>query len=349
MFNNKIELFQTERNWSQIREQVYNIIDKEHKNGKAQKGEIVFELEEKLCQKFDRKFCITTGNCSDALTIACLSLNLAPYSKIGVSNFTFIASAHAIARARHIAVPIDITDNCTIDTNKIKDVDAILAVDIFGNISNWKEIKKLGIPTINDAAQSLESHDGLQYSAKYGDISCISFSPSKTVSSWGSGGAILTDDPDIANNARLLRLHGKSSNSDIAIGTGLNSMISTFEAACVYSGLSLSEEWQSRRSSISNYLIDVSKYDCNLDKLEKHTYHKLVFESPARDDIIRKIDEKFNIKCGIHYKTSVNDEKQYNSKIQYKVSDKKKLSVFTVPNQHTLTDTEVEIIGKALQ
>ena len=349
MHDKKISLFQTERIWENIREQVYEIVDKEHKNGRSQKGEIVNDLEELLAKKFNRKYCVTTGNCSDSLTLSCLTLGLKKNSRVGVSNFTFVASAHSISRAGLIPVPIDIKKNYTIDTNKIKNVDAVMGVDIFGNISNWDEILKLNVPTINDAAQSLESHDEFCYSAKYGDISCISFSPSKTVSSWGSGGAILTDDENIAKKIQKLRLHGKSNNSELSIGVGLNSMLSSFEAACVYSGLLLSDKWQQRRSKITEYLIKNSQYKCYLDSLKKHTYHKLVFESEFRDKDIRKMKEKYNIICGIHYKNCINDEKIYKSKNKFSMSEKKRKKVFTVPNQHTLTDTEVELIAKALK
>lgn len=349
MINKKISLFQTERAWNEIREQVYDIVDREHQQGKAQKSEIVFTLEDLLAKKFNRKFCVTTGNCSDSLTIACLSLQLNKKAHIGVSNFTFIASAHAVSRAGFIPIPIDIKKNYTINPEKISNVDAVLGVDIFGNISDWNKIQSYGIPTINDAAQSLESHDYYKYSAKYGDVSCISFSPSKTISSWGSGGAILTDDEKIASRAKKLRLHGKDTNSDISIGVGLNSMLSSFEAACIYVGMLHSEKWQQRRTDITRYLIDISRYECYLDDIKKHTYHKLVFESNDRNNVLKMMSDRYNICCGVHYKTSISDENLYKSKNDMFVSNSKKNAVFTVPNQHTLTDDEVELIAEALK
>ena len=206
----------------------------------------------------------------------------------------------------------------------------------------------MGIPVINDAAQCLESYDGAMWSASYGDISCVSFSPSKTVSSWGSGGALLTDDADIASQARLLRLHGKANNSIVSINPGMNSMISSFEAACIWAGLDRSEVWQKRRKEISAEIIKNSKYPCTMDVIPIHTLHKLVFQSKNRKQTIEYLKTQ-GISSAIHYGLTINDESLYNTHADFSVSDQLKLTSFTVPNQQSLTDEEVEQIAKALQ
>jgi dTDP-4-amino-4,6-dideoxygalactose transaminase len=177
----------------------------------------------------------------------------------------------------------------------------------------------------------------------------VSFSPSKTVSSWGSGGALLTDDADLADLARRLRLHGKSNNNDASIHAGMNSMISTFEAACVLAGLELSESCQRRRQHIAQYLIDNSVYSSSTDRnLSQHTLHKLVFQSENRSDVIDRF-KKAHIDCVVHYSRLINDEPLYGTASAMPVSDRLKNVSFTVPNQHTLTDQEVERIGELLK
>jgi dTDP-4-amino-4,6-dideoxygalactose transaminase len=343
--SDKIKLFQTERSWQQIREQVLSLVDEQHINGWAQNGQLTRDLESRLARHFNRKHCVTTANCTDALQLAIISLDL-PSSDIAVSNYTFIASAHAISRAGHQVVPIDVDDNYCINKNLIGNEAAVIAVDVFGNMS---DINGLTVPVIIDAAQSLESHDGKEYSASRGTISCISFAPSKTVSSWGSGGALLTDDDNIANIARRLRLHGKSKNSDDSIHPGLNSMMSSFESACVWAGLDHSEEWQARRKKIAEYLIAESRHLTAIDtSLAKHTYQKLVFQSEQRDDVIKKFTDA-GIDCTITYSRLVNDESLYHQFDYMRNSDKFKNISFTVPNQHTLTDAEVERIAEKLR
>lgn len=345
----KIALFQNERNWLEIKARALDLVERDHSLGLAQRGSTVTQLEASLAERFTRKYCITTGSCSDALTIAIVALGLPLGSRVAVSNYTFTASAHAVARAGHIVVPVDVDTNYCIDPEQVCDCDAVMAVDIFGNMSNWRSLDGLGIPVICDAAQSFESHNGSDWSVQKGLASCVSFSPSKTISSWGSGGALLTDDADIAEQARRLRLHGKINNGDISLHPGMNSMISSFEAACILAGLELSKTWQHRRQQIAKHLISSSVYHSAIDpSLTQHTLHKLVFQSEDRPSILKKFAQA-EIDCPIHYSTLINDETLYHVDQPFPTSNRLKNSSFTVPNQHTLTDEEVELIAKVLE
>ena len=344
----KITLFQTDRVWSQIRDEVFSLTDQYHRLGIAQNGEPALLLENELCKRFNRKYCVITGSCTDALDLALQALKLPRGAKVAVSNYTFTATAHAVVRAGYRVVPVDVTENYTIDVDKINNVDAVVPVDIFGNISNWNKLNQLNIPTINDAAQSLESCDQDSYSASKGLVSCISFSPSKTISSWGSGGALLTDSEDIAKLCRLLRIHGKIRNDDISVGAGLNSIMSTMEVAAVLVGLKYSTEWQERRIKISEYIKSNIKFKSANDYLNKNTYHKLVFQSNNRDMIVEDLNNK-GIGATVHYRKTINDETIYSTENYYTISDRLKNISFTVPNQHTLTDIEVERIVEELK
>jgi dTDP-4-amino-4,6-dideoxygalactose transaminase len=344
-----IKLFQNDRNWKQIRSEVLELIEQDHSVGMSQQGNLVNKLESVLCERFNRRYCVTTASCTDALIISILTLNLPKRSQIAVSNYTFTASAHAISRAGYNVIPVDVNNNYCIDTLKIPYCDAVMAVDIFGNMSDWRSLESLNVPVICDAAQSFESKDNDGWSAEKGLISCVSFSPSKTISSWGSGGALLTNDADIANMARRLRLHGKINNNDDSIHPGMNSMISTFEAACILIGLKYSESWHKRRKEIFNYLILNSIYKSGIDKnIKQHTLHKLVFQSDNRDDIQKKFFKE-KIDFIIHYNKLINDETLYNKNLDLSISNRLKSISFTVPNQHTLTDKEVERIVKVLK
>jgi dTDP-4-amino-4,6-dideoxygalactose transaminase len=285
------------------------------------------------------------ANCTDALTAGIIALNLPRQSLVGVSDYTFTASAHAIARAGHVAVALDVGDDYCLAT--AKDVTAVLAVDVFGNMT---DIKQFDMPVIMDCAQSLESKNNNVWSAKQGIFSCVSFSPSKTVSSWGSGGALLTDDDAVAATVRKLRLHGKSANADAAIHPCLNSMLSTFEAACIWVGLEHSTKWQLRRQQIATYLCSESRYQSAINwQQDQHTLHKLVFQSTDMNSVKKRL-QQHSIEYAQHYQQLIHTEPLYQQLAQ-NCSNSRRLSQisFTVPNQHTLTDYEVEQIAKALK
>lgn len=348
--NNPIRLFQNARIWEEISAHVLDLVHQSHCKGHAQNGEINDQLEQTLARRFNRKYCVTVASGTDALDLAIQALNLKPRSPIAVSNYTFTASAHAISRAGHGVVPVDTTLNYCIDVDKIDQVAAVVAVDLFGNMTNYAKLENLGLPIVVDAAQSLESQDHtFKYSASYGTVSCISFSPSKTISSWGSGGAILTDSESIAQQCRKLRLHGKSRNDDLAIAPGLNSMMSSMESAAVLVGLEYADRWQQRRQQIAQYLIDNSNYPSAIDiTLPKHCLSKLVFQSERRDQIQKSFQQAL-IDCVVHYKNLISDEPLYFSPGNFTISKYLRDCSFTVPNQHTLTDLEVERIAKKLQ
>lgn len=342
-------MFQNERNWQEIRRQVFDLVDHDSATGKAQNTQLVIGLERRLAELYDRKYCVTTASCTDALIIALICLNLPPHSVVAVSNYTFVATAHAIARAGYKVHPVDVNANYCIDVDQIpSDAQAVVVADMFGNMSDWSRLQKLTIPVINDAAQSMESWHGA-YSASFGNISCVSFSPSKPISSWGSGGALFTDDIDIALRAKALRLHGRFNKQHTSHHAGMNSMISGFEAACVWAALDRAERWRDRRQQIAEHLVSQSKLPTACDAaVIKHGYQKLVFQSFDRDGYLQHFADQ-GIATAVHYSNLVNDEPLYHTNSVLAHSNQLKEISFTVPNQHTLNDAEVEHIAKALK
>jgi dTDP-4-amino-4,6-dideoxygalactose transaminase len=345
----KVRLIQSDRVWQEIGPEVLDLVNQAHNLGQAQNGDLTRRLEKELAERYSRKFCITTACATDALDIAIQSIELPAGSRIAVPNYTFTATAHAVVRSGHVPIAFDVKDNYCIDSNSVCNVNAIVPVDLFGNMCDYKSLLSHNIPVVVDAAQSLESTDASGVaSPSHGMLSCVSFSPSKTISSWGSGGAILTDDSVLADRCRRLRLHGKQINSDQAIAPGLNSMMSSAECAAVLVGLNYSRKWQARRKAIADYLVSKSQYTAVLDALSQHTLSKLVFQAQDRSRAIDRLSQ-LNIETAVHYQRLIVDEQIYHSGQNFLNSNRLRSISFTVPNQHTLTDHEVELIAKGLQ
>jgi len=343
-----IRLFQTERAWQEIGDEVMDLTNSAHQKGQAQNGDLVRQLETELARKFNRRHCITVACGTDALQIALQALNLPKNAPVAVNNYTFTASAHAINRAGYSVVPVDVDSNYCIDVNQIPECRAVVPVDLFGNMTDYAKLEQRGIPIVVDAAQSMESSDG-RWSVEYGAAACISFSPSKPISSWGSGGAILTDNDQIDMIARRLRLHGKQGNDIGAIAPGLNSMMSSTEAASVLVGLQHAQAWRRRRQKIALYLIGESRHESAMDtSLMQHTYSKLVFQTAERGPVQARF-QAAGIDCPIHYNLLIADEWLYPTGNSLTLSKYLRDRSFTVPNQHTLTDAEVEQIAKVLR
>ena len=134
---NKIALFQNERNWQQIRNQVFDLVDQDSANGQAQNTRLVGKLEQRLAELYNRRYCVTTASCTDALIIALTCLNLPLGSVVAVSNYTFVATAHAVARAGYRVHPVDVNSNYCIDASQIPTTArAVVVADMFGNMSD---------------------------------------------------------------------------------------------------------------------------------------------------------------------------------------------------------------------
>jgi dTDP-4-amino-4,6-dideoxygalactose transaminase len=125
-------------------------------------------------------------------------------------------------------------------------------------------------------------------------------------------------------------------------------MMSSAECAAVLVGLKYSREWQTRRKIIADYLVNQSQHPAAVDVLPQHTLSKLVFQATDRARVVDQMAQ-LNIETAVHYQRLINDEQIYHSSQNFLNSSRLRSISFTVPNQHTLTDHEVELIAKGLQ
>jgi dTDP-4-amino-4,6-dideoxygalactose transaminase len=169
-----------------------------------------------------------------------------------VPSFTFYASAEAIATAGAIPVFCDVdpdTRNLTVETVRAvltPDVKAIVAVDLFGCPAPIPELKELGLPVLEDAAQAAGAKLGDKRAGALGHAATVSFYPSKNLGALGDGGAIATDDDDLATVTRALRFHGSRDKQTFQY-VGYNSRLDELQAAALRVLLPKLDEWSEGR------------------------------------------------------------------------------------------------------
>ena len=212
-------------------------------------GKKVAELEEKLAAYVGRKYCVTCANGTEALQLALMAMDIGPGDAVFTSDFTYFASAGcaSIIGATPILVDIDLnTFNISPDALEaaIQRVfaegkltpKAIIPVDLFGLPADYDRIlpiaEKYGLKVLEDAAQGFGGNIRGQIACSFGDISATSFFPAKPLGCYGDGGAIFTDDVEVAARLRSLRASGKSpvdkyDNREV----GMNSRLDTLQAA----------------------------------------------------------------------------------------------------------------------
>ena len=211
-------------------------------------GKQVQELEKELAKYVEVKHCITCANGTDALTLALMANDIKKGDAVFVPDFTFFATAEAVAYEGATPVMVDVDEEtynidiikleCSIqDVLKNKELHprAIIAVDLFGLPANYIEIEKIAkkydLLVIEDAAQGFGGKILNQKACSFGDVATTSFFPSKPLGCYGDGGAIFTNDDEINKLIRSLQVHGKGINKYDNIRIGINSRLDTIQAA----------------------------------------------------------------------------------------------------------------------
>ena len=210
-------------------------------------GPQVAELEQQLADYVGVKHCITCANGTDALRMALMALGIGPGDAVFVPDFTFFATAEAVAMVGAKPIFVDVDENAfNIDDvdlcNKIRDnqneelaLRAVIAVDLFGRPADYDRLQKVcemyGLLLVEDGAQGFGGSINGRKACSFGDISTTSFFPAKPLGCYGDGGALFTDNDEWAALLRSLRVHGKGTDKYDNVRLGLNSRLDTLQAA----------------------------------------------------------------------------------------------------------------------
>jgi dTDP-4-amino-4,6-dideoxygalactose transaminase len=218
-------------------------------------------------EAFEREFAdylgvghvVGVANGTDAITIALRALGVGPGDEVVVPAFTFYATAEAVADlgARPVFCDVDLgTRNMTVETVRAAltpRTAAVIAVDLFGCPAPVPELRELGLPVLEDAAQAAGARYRGRMAGALGDAATFSFYPSKNLGAFGDGGAIATDDAEVAELARALRNHGSRDKQTFDY-VGYNSRLDELQAAILRVMLPELDGWcDGRRAGAAAY------------------------------------------------------------------------------------------------
>lgn len=232
-------------------------------HGKYILGPEVQELEEKLADYTGAKYCITVANGTDALQIAQMALGIGPGDEVITPGFTYIATAETVALLGAKPVYVDIDpktyniDPELIEAAITERTKAIIPVSLYGQPADFERIneiaKKYNIPVIEDGAQSFGATYKGQKSCNLSTIACTSFFPSKPLGCYGDGGAIFTNDEELATVMRQIARHGQDRRYH-HVRVGVNSRLDTLQAVILLPKLDiLDDEIKLRNQAAKNY------------------------------------------------------------------------------------------------
>ncbi len=223
-------------------------------------GPEVAELEDKLGAYVGAKYCISVANGTDALQIALMALGVGPGDEVITPGFTYIATAETVALlgAKPVYVDVDARtynlDPQLLERAITSKTKAIIPVSLYGQCADFDAINaiaaKHGIAVIEDAAQSFGATYKGRKSCNLSTVACTSFFPSKPLGAYGDGGAIFTNDDELAKVMRQIARHGQDRRYH-HVRVGVNSRLDTIQAAVLLPKLAVFDEEMSLRQQVA--------------------------------------------------------------------------------------------------
>src|SRR3954471_9517283 len=271
------------------------------RSGRYILGPEVGAFEREFADFCGTRHCVGVGNGTDAITISLRALGVEPGDDVVVPSFTFYASAEAIANmgARPVFCDIDPHSFCvtreTVDAALTENTKAIVSVDLFGRLA--PDLRGLGVPVVEDSAQGHGARRDGRRAGTNGDAGTFSFFPSKNLGGLGDGGAIVTDDDELAERARRLRFHG-STDKVTYTEVGYNSRLDELQAAALRELLPELDGWNdARRAAARAYaqrgLADVPGLELpHFDDEREHVFHLYVVRHPDPERLETALTER---------------------------------------------------------
>jgi dTDP-4-amino-4,6-dideoxygalactose transaminase len=271
------------------------------------------ELADYLCVRH----AIGVGNGTDAITIGLRALGVQPGDDVVVPSFTFYASAEAIVNAGARPVFCDVdrdTRNVTADNVRAAltpRTTAVVAVDLFGVPAPMGELRQLGLPVLEDAAQAAGARLEGRRTGSLSELATFSFYPSKNLGALGDGGAIATNSDEIAERSRALRVHGSYDKQNFDY-VGYNSRLDELQAAILRVLLPELDSWcEGRRAAARAYAdAGIEQYvdpPVVPDGIEP-AWHLYVATHDRADELIAGLFDR-GIEARAYYRTPLHKQK----------------------------------------
>ncbi len=236
-------------------------------HGRFIMGPEVAELEKRLADMGGAAHCVSCSSGTDSLLLVLMAWGIGPGDAVFVPAMTFASTAEVVALTGATPVFCDVQpDTFNMDTASLEsaiatakdaglNLKAVIPVDLFGQPADYPAIQKIadahGLKVMADSAQSYGGALGGKTVGSWGDATSVSFFPAKPLGCYGDGGAVLTDDADLAARMRSLRVHGQGTNKYDNVAVGLNARLDTIQAAVLLAKLDIFEDEIEKRQAVA--------------------------------------------------------------------------------------------------
>jgi dTDP-4-amino-4,6-dideoxygalactose transaminase len=339
----KVPFFDLTHQFLSLEGEIKQALDEVFKTQQFILGPQVKALEQVIAQYCHTRYAMGVASGSDALLLSLMALGIGPGDEILLPSFTFFATAGSVSRVGAIPVFVDIdTDTYNIDPFKIEEkitsrTKAILPVHLFGQCAEMNPILEIArtkqLFVIEDAAQAL----GAEYkphpdtegrrAGQMGHLGCFSFYPTKNLGAFGDAGMVVTDNPDLDQRIKLLRVHGSQPKYFHKV-IGINSRLDSIQAAILLIKFNYLEKWTGERQRMAQRYHSLfqdllpSAPDLRLPVIQfqnRHIFHQYIIRSSERDRLRQFLFEE-GIGTDIYYPAPLHLQDCY-SFLKYRIGD----------------------------
>ena len=317
--DNPVPLIDLKPQYQSIKQEIDETVQRVFESQGFVLGEDVSNFEEEIASYCDSRHAIGCASGTDALILALQALDIGPGDEVITTPFSFFATASCIERVGAVPVFVDVKKECfNIDPDAIAAAitprtRAILPVHLYGQCADMDAICRLAVKhnlvVIEDAAQAIGSEFQGRRAGVLGTVGCFSFFPTKNLGGAGDGGMITTDDAQLAERMRRLRVHGDAGRYE-HLEVGMNSRLDALQAAILSVKLRHLDSWtQGRQRNASWYdelcgnenLGEVIQLPVTLPA-RRHVYNQFCVRvnEGLRDDVLNSLREQ-KIGCAVYY------------------------------------------------
>ena len=344
------------------KDEIENAILKVARNCNFIMGKEVLELEKSLEEFTGAKYAVSCSNGTDALLLAMMALDIKPGDEVITTPFTFIATAETIAFLGATPVFVDIDEKTyNINPDLIEEkitpkTKAIIPVSLYGQPADMDKInqiaKKHNIKVIIDGAQSFGSTYNSIIDSALADISTTSFFPAKPLGCYGDGGAVFTNDEEIANKMKSLRLHGQSKRYHHKY-IGMGGRLDTIQAAILNVKLKYYPKDLALRQEVSSKYTKALENKSNLilpyvDKKAISAWAQYSIRVKNRDEVQEKL-KVIGIPTAVHYPMPLHLQECFTylgyKKGNFPISEIISEEIMSIPMNPYVTDNEIKYIA----
>ncbi len=368
--NTPIPLIDLKPQYQSIKQEVDEAVQRVFESQGFVLGEDVSNFEEEIANYCDSRHAIGCASGTDALILALKALDIGPGDEVITTPFSFFATASCIERVGAVPVFVDVKKECfNIDPDAIAAAitprtRAILPVHLYGQCADMDAICRLAVKhnlvVIEDAAQAIGSEFQGRRAGVLGTVGCFSFFPTKNLGGAGDGGMITTDDAQLAERMRRLRVHGDAGRYE-HLEVGMNSRLDALQAAVLSVKLRHLDSWTQGRQRNAGWYDELCKQE-NLESViqlpvtlpaRRHVYNQFCVRigEGLRDDVLNSLREQ-KIGCAVYYPKPLHLQPCFAhhgyQQGQFPVSEQLSEDIMALPIFAELTRSQIEQVVSGL-